>query len=222
MDGSFGFHDYEEHKARASAQEFERMVREDDFGFLDLFEIDQIYQYYLRTNNLSKAAQITGYALNTYPNHAELHHKHAQVLAEQGHFDRAIEHIELARGLAPAEREYLHVQADILSQAERYDQALKLLEEHLQEVPVPEELLLQMGNIAQIARQTQQSETYYREALALLPEFEDALFELAFLLEAQDRIGEAIQQYQFFLDQYPYNSAVWYQLGEYASKSWQL
>ncbi len=213
MEGSFGFHDYEEQKARQYAREFERMLREDDYGFLDLVEVDHIYQYYLRSNDLRKAEKLIGYALETHPNNADLNHKQAQLLAEQGFYARAIDHINLARQLAPSEWEYLHVHADILTQAEQYDMAIELLQDHLAESQYPEELLLQMGNIAQIARNATESEAFYSESLRINPAFEDALYELAFLLEAEDRWQEAVEQYLSFLDRYPYRAGVWFQLG---------
>ncbi|MDP5170623.1 MAG: tetratricopeptide repeat protein, partial [Bacteroidia bacterium] len=218
MEGSFGFHDYEEQHAKQSAREFERMLREDSYAFLDLVEVDQIYQYYLRSNDLKKAEQLIGYALQTHPSSADLYQKKAQIAVEKGAFEQALDFIDHARHLAPSEIEFLHFHADILAQVEDYEGAIQLLKDHILQADQPEEFLLQMGNIAQIARLVVESEKYYRDALELDPEFEDALYELAFLLESEDRTVEAIQLYHTYLDDYPYSSAVWYHLGNLLRK----
>jgi tetratricopeptide (TPR) repeat protein len=96
---------------------------------------------------------------------------------------------------------------------DRYDEAMALLEGLQYTFEPREEVLIQMGNVAQICGHVEDSERYYRQALTLVPAFEDALFELAFLLESEDRTDEALVLYETYLDERPYAAMVWHNLG---------
>ncbi|TAE60209.1 MAG: tetratricopeptide repeat protein [Bacteroidetes bacterium] len=208
----YGYNDYEERRAQASAQEFEQILRSRRFVFMDLVQVDEIFNYYVRTNEIGSAQKLIEYAIRSHPSSGDLYHKQARLDLELGHVDKALGNIDTALSYSPMTAEYVLFKADILARVDRYAEAVTLLEDFSGFFDHPEEVYLQMGNVAQICGKTDESERFYRKALALSPTYEDALYELAFLMESDERIEDAISLYHTFLDEFPYSSLVWLNL----------
>jgi tetratricopeptide (TPR) repeat protein len=222
MQDPFSHHDFEEHRGRQNAREFERRSQEEDFYFIDLYVVDEIYHYYLETNELGKAQKLVRFAIQSHPSSADLYYKQARLDGEIGKYHAALTHMETVLSLNPGIAEYVVFQAELLARLERYQEAVKVLEALLPLAEYPEDIFLHLGNVAQVCRQMKASEGYYRRALEMAPDFDEALFELGFLLESEDRLPEAIALYQAFLDEQPYASMVWYNLALLHRKEAQL
>lgn len=212
MKDNFWDNDFEEHRARKKARDFERRLKDQESLFLDLLQVDEIYNYYLLSNELVKAQELVSMAIQTYPSSSDLYHKQARIDYEFGRYNQAIHYIDTALELSPGMTEYLMFKSDLLARLEKYQEAIALLSGLIHLHSSPEEIYLQMGNVAQICAYPEESENYYIQALEIRPDFEEALFELAFLLESEDKIEAGITLYESFLDSYPYSTEVWYNL----------
>ncbi len=213
MQDHLGYNEFGEQNARKSAKEFERMLRRQEYQYLDLIKVDEIFNYYLNLNELGKAQQLVEFAIHSHPSSSDLYYKSSKIKFEFGKFVNALTQIELALSYSPGHPEYLTFKAELLAQLDRYPEAINMLGQLMNYTDHPEEVYLQMGNIAQICKQAEDSERFYRKALDICPDFEEALFELVFLLESKERIEEGAKLYEQYLEKFPYSSFVWHNLG---------
>lgn len=213
MPEEFGFHDFEEHRAQQNAREFEKKLQRNERFFIDLHQIDEIFQYYGQQQSWDKARRLLRFALETYPSNADLYYKMARLEIEAAEIEQALEEIDTALQFSPGNYEYLMLRGEVMARLDRYDEAQELLEDLIPLTEHPEEVFIQLGNVAQLCNEFEDSAQYYRQALRLAPDFEEALMELAFLLESEDRSSEAAGLYEDFLENYPYAASIWYQHG---------
>ncbi|MEO0472759.1 MAG: tetratricopeptide repeat protein [Bacteroidota bacterium] len=212
MHEHFGHPEHEENHARQSAREFERRLQNHELYFIDLMKVNEIFQYYLNSNEFGKARDLVHFAIQTHPTSSDLYHKQARLDFELGNFEEALAQIDQALHYSPASAEYLCIKADLLARLDQYEEAIEILEERLVLADEPALILLQMGNVAQICSKSVESERFYRSALIEDPQCEDALYELAFLMESLDRHEDGIKLYQDFLEDHPYTHLAWYNL----------
>lgn len=221
MQDYYGPGNLENHYGYQSAMEFENMLKKQELGFIDLFKADEVFNFYLDSQDLHKARQLIEFARRSHPFSDDLFAKEAQLELEHGHTDEALECVNQALYYNPMQAEYVLLKSEILAQLGQYDDAMGLLSELAPSADAIEEVLLQMGNVAQLCGQLEESEQFYRQALQAEPSFEVAAYELCCLLESQDRYVEAIELYQKLLDHDPYLSEAWYQLGILLGKTEQ-
>jgi len=213
MQDYHGHNDFEEQRARSRAKDFERRLRTETGIFLDLHQVNEIYNYYFHTQQIGKAHDLLTYALTTYPSNGDLHYKQARLYAEQKHYYKGVTSVDRALTYSPHHREYTFYKADLLARLDRYHEAISELEMLLAYTSDMEGVWMHMGNIAQICSRPTDSERFYRMALEVNPAYEEALFELAFLLESEDQLERAITLFQDYLDTYPYAAVAWHHLG---------
>ncbi|MEM8890782.1 MAG: tetratricopeptide repeat protein [Bacteroidota bacterium] len=213
MEEFFRNNDFEEQQTRASVREFENMLLEDSFFFIDLGKVEVIYNYYFQTNELHKARKLVDFALQSHPSSGALYYKLAKLEFEYGQYGNALGFIDTALSYSPLQIDYSIFKAEILVRLDRNKDSLDLMEEVLNISTRPEEIYMTMGNLAQISGDPVLSEEYYKRSLAIKPDFEEAVYELAFLLESEDRLTDSIALYEAYLDDYPYSEMVWYNLG---------
>ncbi|MCB0840546.1 MAG: tetratricopeptide repeat protein, partial [Bacteroidetes bacterium] len=208
-----GYNDFEEQQASKKARQFEDQLRQKRYLFIDLIQVEEIFEYYWQKNELSKARDLIHFAIQTYPTTGDLYFKLARIDYELGKFEDSLENVDIALEQNPFDREYVLFKSDLQARLEDYEGALYSLQELMALTDNHEEIYLQMGNIAQICGYPIESESFYKMALSLNPYFEEALYELAFLFESEDNLEGAIQIYENFLDEFPYTEQIWYHLG---------
>ncbi|MCI4666797.1 MAG: tetratricopeptide repeat protein [Bacteroidia bacterium] len=213
MAEAFGHNDFEDHRSRQIAREFEERMNNNEVFFMDLARVSQIYDFYVEGQEWKRALALVSFALDTFPTNSQLHYQKSYLLFELGNHKRAEESIEQALILSPLSQDYLGLKADIYGKMGRYEDAIEILNSCLAFTDDLSKLLLHMGNIAQICQRPKESETYYLEAIAEKPGFDEALIELTYLYESEDKITEAIATCEKYLDNNPYSHTVWYRLG---------
>lgn len=213
MEEFFRNNDFEEHQTRASVREFENMLLADDFFFIDLRKVDVIYNYYFQSNELHKAQKLIEFALQSHPSSGALYFKLAKLSFEYARYEEALVHIDMALGFSPLQIDYSIFKAEILVRLDKTEAGLDVMEEVLNISTNPEEVYMTMGNLAQISGDPAQSEAFYRKSLQIKPDYEEAVYELAFLMESEDRLTDALELYEEYLNNYPYSEMVWYNLG---------
>ncbi|MFN0200386.1 MAG: tetratricopeptide repeat protein [Bacteroidia bacterium] len=214
--------EYDENRARECAQAFEEMLVTNRSGYLDIFQVDEIFHFYIEASDFRKAQQLIDFAFQSHPSSSDLHHKKAGLEFEMAHYENALTHINQALLLQPLQVEYLLFKSEILAHLDKYDDGIELLERALIYATDATEVYMQMGHIAQVCGRLEESEEFFRQVLAEKTDSEDALFELALILENRKRNGnyqEAIQLYNSFLDANPHSEFAWYNVGILYAKS---
>ncbi len=213
MAEAFGENGFEDYQTQQIAKEFEKKINNNELFFIDLNKVSRLYEFYVDGQEWRKAKNLMDFAIQTYPTNSQLFYQKAYLLYELCLYPQAEEAIDHSLNFSPYTLEYLSLKADILAKLARYEESIELLKICLAYTQKKEQVLVHMGNVAQICQYPKQSESYYREALQINESFEEAMIELAYLLEAEDKIEEGIALCQVYLDDNPYAFKVWFRLG---------
>ena len=214
----FGWGDQSEQWIKNEARRFEKMMGDGSFVFFDLMTLEEIYFHYMRHHKFHKALQLINFALRQHPSSDELYFKRGTIHVELGNLEEARRDLERVMSTNPYEVEYVFLKAEILSREGHYDRAIHLLKELQFRLDDPADVFFHMGTISTGAGNWEDAETYFRQALEARAEFEEVVYELAFILESQEKLEAAIELYQEYLDRHPFTAAVWYNLGILYSK----
>jgi tetratricopeptide (TPR) repeat protein len=182
--------------------------------YFDVHQIENLFEYYLESNEFDKAEHILTVGMKQHPSSIALKIKSTVLLAERGFFDEAIAILESYNSIEQYSAEiymslgWLYLKKGFIDESMiSFDRAIELAGEDA------ENFLLDIGfNLNQ--------EGFYNEAIYYLAyasvQFEDnenILFELAFAYDKTEQIELGIETYLILLDINPYFENAWYNLG---------
>ncbi|MEO0640495.1 MAG: hypothetical protein AAFY70_12260, partial [Bacteroidota bacterium] len=127
MPDAFNHNDYENHRLKKIAEEFEDRLEKEELFFIDLVQVDELYQYYSTNGEWNRARGLIRFAIHTYPTNSGLYLKSAQIDFEQKKHEEALDGVEHALSLSPTSTDALFLQSEILSRLDRYEEAIASL-----------------------------------------------------------------------------------------------
>ena len=199
--------------ARARAIDFEQKIQEQEAVYMDLSDVEAIFQYYAELDDLGKAQTLVSNAFVHHPYSADLFYKQSGIDFELSKFDDALHNIEQACDLDPQEGIYYAFKAEIYAQLGQYKPAIETLLESLNDNRLEAfRVYMQMGHISQIFGFKDDALRYLKTAIDMQPDSEDAHFELAFLYESENELETCVKIYHDFLEQDPFSANGWYNL----------
>jgi|GEM_PF-2580245 len=210
------FENYDfEADAREKARQFEEMLQQDQKPFLDPSAIEDLFSYYLfQSMESDKALMLISYALDQFPLNSDLYYKKSMLLHDAGKISEAHINIEKALEISPVDMDYQLQMVNVLNSMDKFQQALEILGSLLDSnLDRHEEIYFFMGTIYSDKGDPEKAIGCYRKALVLDPELIEALQEMVFCFERCNRSEDAIIEVERYLDENPYETAVWLQLG---------
>jgi len=196
-------------------QKFEDMLAQDSNFYFDLDEFESIIEYYISDNKFTEASKVIGYASEMFPNSTVLMLREAQLLASNGHLDRALVRLKNLLAFEPNNEEIHLSLASVYSQVQNHHKAVTHLKEALRlsdkelRDDIYIDIALEYENLGNFGKAVD----ILKVALRHNPENETAIHELAFCFEMNGQIEECIAYYKKFIDRYPYSYISWYNLG---------
>ena len=94
MPDAFSHNDYEDHRIKKIAEDFEERMKREELFFIDLVQVDELFDYYAASGDWRKAEGMIAFAIQTYPTNSELYLKSARIGFEQGKFTQSLGHRE--------------------------------------------------------------------------------------------------------------------------------
>lgn len=213
MNDAYGDSAKDRKEVKRLARKVEAKLDQSGSAFIDLFDAEAVFHYYLEEGELQRAERLLIATRAMYPRSSVLSQWSALLALENGQTRDALDHAEDAVHSAPEDIRTHLLHAEVLTRNGRYDDARDVLHNVMDNAEFPEQILMQFGDIAQVEGKLEHSERYYREALAMNPEYVAPVYELAALLEVQSRAEESIALLTEFLNRNPYLGAGWYELG---------
>jgi len=187
--------------------------------FFDLEAYETIIDYYLDHNKNKKALQAADQAIAQYPFSSELIPIKAQILSNLEEYEQALELLEKARNLNPADIEVYLSMGSVLSLMGKhqeaidiYDQALSFSEEG------EDEIYYNIGLARQNMEEYDKAIEAYKKSIEYNINHEGALYELAFCLDVMGQLESSLSYYRKFIDEDPYSAPAWYNLGIVCNK----
>jgi tetratricopeptide (TPR) repeat protein len=208
----YGFSHEEEIKQ--VIQKFERMKKNNENYFFDVIEFETIIDFYLESNNQTRAFEAAALATRQHPNSVSIQLRKARVLLEKG---RAVETLKILRKLEsiePGNHEIyiakgtaLGMLGDIAGAKKMFDFALTKDSEEI------ENILFVITSVLQNLNYYETLIPYLIRLIELEPAYHAHLYDLAYAYEKIQDFDSSIRFYRLYLEEEPFSDSAWYNLG---------
>jgi len=211
-DDKFGF-SYEE-EVKLAVQKYEKMKKNNENYFFDVIEFETIIDYYIESNNSSKAFDVAILATEQHPNSVSIQLRKARVLLDKGRAVEALRILKQLESIEPGNHELyiakgtaLGMLGDIQGAKKMFDFSLTLDSEDI------ENILFAITSVLQNLNYYEHMIPYMLRLVDLEPEFNAHLYDLAYAYEKIGDFENSIKYYLKYLEEEPYSDSAWYNLG---------
>jgi len=211
-DDKFGF-SYEE-EVKQAVQKFEKMKKNNESYFFDVIEFETIIDYYIESNNSSKAFEAATLATEQHPNSVSIQLRKARVLLDKGRAVEALRILKKLESIEPGNHEIyiakgtaLGMLGDIQGAKRMFDYSLTLDSEDI------ENILFAITSVLQNLNYYEPLIPYMERLVEMEPEFKAHLYDLAYAYEKIEDFENSIKNYLIYLEEEPFSDSAWYNLG---------
>jgi tetratricopeptide (TPR) repeat protein len=208
----FGYSHEEEIKQ--VIQRFENMKRNNENYFFDVVEFETIIDFYLESNNSSRAFEAASLATSQHPNSVSIQLRKARVMLDRG---RAVEALRILRKLEdiePGNHEIFIVKGTALGILGDVSGAKKMFDLALtKDTEETENILFAITSVLQNLNYYEQLIPYLKRLYELEPGFHAHLYDLAYAHEKIRDYESSIKYYREYLEEEPFSDSAWYNLG---------
>lgn len=204
---------FEEWKALAA--DYEKRTEEGSIGWLEEDEFLDLLDYYESELRHDQAKGVMALALDQHPWSGPVHMRHARILLEDDHKEAALEALEKAQLMSPNDPEIMLLKAETLTALERDEEALQLLNS-LKNAGEPEilgEAWLCEALIWEYRERFDKMFYSLMKSIKLNPDQNASIDRFWFGMEMTGKFEEGATFCQKILDDHPFHSAMWYNLG---------
>lgn len=198
---------------------YEAMEAARDRLFFDVEEIEMIVDHYLERSEPKRAEKVLSFAKQLHPSSVDLMFTEAVVMMALGRLGKALELLDGVEKVEPYNEAVQLNKANIYSQqrnhrrsVEHYKRALELAEDGLDEIYL--ELAFEHENLEELESAIE----CLKKALQINPENEAVLYELAYCYDIAQADEASVSFFRNFINEQPYSSVAWYNLGNVLSK----
>jgi len=203
------------HEIEELINKYNLMIENKCDVFFDLHELEVLGDYYFNIGNLKDAGNVIKYGLKNYPYSLELKIKHAQLLIDKGLYNQALAEIKELIDLNPSNSE-INLLMGIISNVMGMKKEAAYYFKKAIMLPDAINLADYLFSIALSYQNVNDYHTayyYLKEAYRVEPKDLSILWELANCSEACDYYDEAVKYYNLYLDEEPFSSYIWFNLG---------
>ena len=183
--------------------------------YLNDKEFVQIISYYEEEGELTLALSVIENAIKHYSFRSDFLILKARLLIKQGLMDDAMEVINRAEAISPAEIELKLLKVNIYIHEKDFDEAIMLIEDlkvyaSKQEL---EDILIAESFFFETVQEFDRMFQCLKHVLMLNPENEEALYLMNASVEQSKNFEESILLHAHIVENHPYNYLAWYNLG---------
>ena len=203
-----------EEEVRQAVQKFERMKKNNESYFFDVIEFESIIDYYIESNNPSKAYEAAALATKQHPNSVSIQLRKARVMLDKG---RAVESLRILKHLEsiePGNHEIyiakgtaMGMLGDIQGARKMFDYALSLDSDDTANI------LFSIVSVLQNLNYYEQLIPYLLKLIEKEPDFKAHIYDLAYAYEKSENFEKSIDYYLKYLEEDPFSDSAWYNLG---------
>ena len=204
---------YEEEVEHA-VQKFERMKKNNENYFFDVIEFETIIDYYIESNNSSKAFEAATFATEQHPHSVSIQLRKARVLLDKGRAVEALRLLKKLENIEPGNHELYIAKGtafgmlgDIQGAKKMFDYSLTLDSEDT------ENILFAITSVLQNLNYYEHLIPYMESLIQMEPEFKAHLYDLAYAYEKIEDFENSIIYYLKYIEEEPFSDSAWYNLG---------
>jgi tetratricopeptide (TPR) repeat protein len=208
----YGFSHEEEIKQ--VIHKFEMMKKNNENYFFDVIEFETIIDFYLESNNQTRAFEAAAVATRQHPNSVSIQLRKARVLLEKGRAVETLKMLKKLESIEPGNHEIyiakgtaLGMLGDITGAKKMFDFALT------QDSDAVENILFIITSVLQNLNYYETLIPYMLRLMELEPGYHAHLYDLAYAYEKIQDFDYSIRYYRAYLDEEPFSDSAWYNLG---------
>lgn len=207
------FPDFNSENKKEIVQNFEQMLKSDDFIFLEESSFNYLIEHYLEEGDYSKALTAAKVGNKQYPYSVDLLNEIASILIETGRSIEATEYIEKAELFSPNDIDVLMLKGVVNLDQDKFDEAIECFERLLPFAEDQSEVYYHLGMAYFGKEDTEMSIESFKKSIQLNSRNDDAVFDLVNVLDSLDMLEETLPFYEELIDEDPFNHVAWYNLG---------
>lgn len=207
------FPDFDPENRKEIVINFEKMLKNDDFEFLESSVFEYLIEHYLERGDYSKALKAAKTGYKQYPYSIDLLNEIASILIETGRSIEASDYIEKAEVLAPNDPDVLMLKGVIHLDQEQFDEAIVCFEKLVPLSQDKSEVYYHLGMAYFGKNESELSIANFKLAIQTDSRNDEAVFDLVNVLDSLDMLEETLPFYEELIDKDPYNHVAWYNLG---------
>lgn len=204
-----------------SVEKFEKMLENEADLFFDIDVFEEIGEYYFENSDFEKAIILCNYALSLFPGNELMTLLKGHALLMMGKISEAKDLVFLFNGQSVISIDVLLLKAAIHSRLKEHKKAvicyLSVLEKASPTLKI--EVSFDLVMEYQLVNDYTNAIKLLKGMLIEYPDNEAAQFELAFCLDKEQKIDDAIDLFSDFVDSQPYSYTGWFNLGNFLLKS---
>lgn len=193
---------------------YEEMLKKDVKYFFDVYEFENIIDYYIDTNKANLALNAIRYASQQHPYSSILQLKKAQVLVEKGLAKQALQILDEIEKIESSNSDFYLLKGNALNIIGRYNEAEKnfdiaiqlLYDDKVDVIHAVAQSFEQIGRYKTAIKYLLEAFRYDNQNISLL-------YDIGYSYEKIGQINKSIEYYNLFLDQDPFSENAWYNLG---------
>jgi Tetratricopeptide repeat./Bacterial transcriptional activator domain. len=203
-----------EEDTREIIRRYEGMLRSNAILYFDVYEFENIIEYYLGQQSYTDAGRAIEIARQQHPYSTDLQLKQAEILVAQNKLKEAVDQLDLLSRIENSNSQVLFLQGKVLvgignptKGVDYFNMLLNLtVENRIETIEDITAVLLDAGE-AELAL------PFLEIAVSEDPDNENLWFDIAYCYDRLDKVPEAIKAYTRYLDFDPFNDSAWYNLG---------
>jgi tetratricopeptide (TPR) repeat protein len=195
--------------------EYEQCLENGVDLYLNDKEYHNIIKYYDAESDFDRALEVIDNAIKQYSYRSDFLNLKARILIKRGRLDYALEVINRCEVIAPHDSEVLLLKAQVYIYQKKWSEASEIIQD-LKSFVTKSELEDVIVTEAFFFENIQEYQTMFdslKKALILNPNNEEALEMMNTAVERSKNFEESILIHKVIVDNHPYNSLAWYNLG---------
>ncbi|MCB2196001.1 MAG: tetratricopeptide repeat protein [Bacteroidetes bacterium] len=205
------FHDEENSEL---VNRYEEMLKNNTSYFFDVFEFENIIDFYIDSNKANSALDVVKYASQQHPSSLNIQLKKAQILLDKGQPIPALKIIEQIEKIESSNSDVYLLKGSTLSMMGRYSEAEKAFDTAI--IYSYEDKVDIIHTVSQSFEQIGRYKTalkYLHQAYKMDTKNIMLLYDIAYCYEKMGKINKSVEFYRQYLDKEPFSENAWYNLG---------
>jgi tetratricopeptide (TPR) repeat protein len=211
-DDKYGFSHEEEIKQ--VIQKFEKMKKNNENYFFDVIEFETIIDFYLESNNQSRAFEAAAIATRQHPNSVSIQLRKARVLLDKGRAVETLKILKKLESIEPGNHEIYIAKGTALGMLGDINGAKKMFDFALtKDSEEPENILFVITSVLQNLNYYETLIPYLLRLREMEPDYYAHLYDLAYAYEKIQDFDNSIKNYRQYLEEEPFSDSAWYNMG---------
>lgn len=204
--------DIEKPEIVSLVKRFESMLRKNEHIFFDVYEFEDIIDFYFEKDNLNQSNLALKYAIELHPGSAPLLLRQAMYYASKNEQAKTLKILKKIDRFESQDPDFIYAKGSIFSQLKMHQKSIDEYRKLIDNWDDPAEIFINLAVEHQSLNEFEIAVDYLKKALATEPDNQSILYELGYCYEMLNQTQNAITFFNQFISEYPYSDTAWFNL----------